>query len=123
MTAYRFVGSPGFSNCTCILGALPLGAASDGEIYSLPFSCEYPIKLAIPINTNAQPSRFVLIIALLSSVRESLQILHPTRPSWSPKRHWLGPAPCLWNPNELAFPSAESRRTNPARLLPPIVRH
>src|SRR5271154_4720758 len=65
MTAYCFVDSPGFSNSTFILGALPLGAASDGATYSLSFSCECPIRPAIPININinAQPERFMLLTA------------------------------------------------------------
>jgi hypothetical protein len=59
------------------LGALPLGAASDGATYSLSFSCEYPTKPAIPINTHTQDSSFILIIALLSHVRESSQTPFP----------------------------------------------
>lgn len=54
MTAYCFVGSPGFSNRTCILGALPLGMASDGETYSPAVSWEYPIVAMIPTNTRNQ---------------------------------------------------------------------
>src|ERR1700688_360579 len=65
MTTYCLVASPGFSNRTFILGALPLGTASDGETYWL-LSCEYPIKHAIPINPNMQPASFSFIMALLS---------------------------------------------------------
>src|ERR1700730_17764332 len=65
MTTYCFVPSPGFSNRTFILGALPLGTASDGETYSL-FSCEYPSRHAIPINPAMQPTSFSFIMALLS---------------------------------------------------------
>src|SRR5579862_2386834 len=64
MTAYCFVDASGFSNRTSILGALLVGTASDGETYSLPFSCEYANKPTIPINANTQPSRFILVIAL-----------------------------------------------------------
>src|SRR6266478_3958522 len=49
--------------------------ASDGATYSLPFSCEYPVKPAIPIKTNTQPSRSILTIALLPHVRESSQMV------------------------------------------------
>src|ERR1700719_2140972 len=65
MTTYCFVASPGFSNRTFILGALPLGTASDGETYTL-LSCEYPIRHAIPINPAMQPTNFSFIITLLS---------------------------------------------------------
>src|SRR5208283_5268353 len=77
MTAYRFVGSPGFRNWTCILGALPLGAASDGVTYSLPFSCEYAIKPAIPINTNTRPNRYILVIVLPAHLRQSPKMAFP----------------------------------------------
>src|ERR1700733_4312791 len=73
MTAYCFVGSPGFSNRTCILGALPLGTASEGDTYSL-CSCEYAITAAIPINPNTQPISFSLITALPSDVPASLHL-------------------------------------------------
>src|ERR1700688_2587755 len=68
MTTYCFVASPGFSNRTFILGALPLGTASDGETYSL-LSCEYPIRHAIPINPAMQPTSFSFIMALLLLLR------------------------------------------------------
>jgi hypothetical protein len=45
---------------------LPLGTASDGATYPLPCSREYAIKPAAPINSNAQPSLFMFITALLS---------------------------------------------------------
>src|ERR1700723_3959165 len=74
MTAYCLVASPGFSNCTCILGALPVGTASAGFTYSPGVSCERTIRAVIPINTSAHPSRFILLIALLSLVRDSSQV-------------------------------------------------
>src|SRR6202041_705268 len=74
MTAYCFVGSPGFSNCTSILGALPVGTASAGFTYSPAVPCERTITAVIPINTSAQPSRFILLIALPSLVRDSSQV-------------------------------------------------
>src|ERR1700683_3628703 len=79
MTAYCFVGSPGFSNCTSILGALPVGTASAGFTYSPAVPCERTITAVIPLNTSAQPSRFILLIALLSLVRDSSQVAFPFR--------------------------------------------
>src|ERR1700733_15771957 len=74
MTAYCFVGSPGFSNCTAMWGALPVGPASAGFTYSPAVPCERTITAVIPINTSAQPSRFILLIALLSLLRDSSQV-------------------------------------------------
>src|ERR1700679_3339532 len=73
MTAYCFVGSPGFSNCTSILGALPVGTAFAGFTYSPAVPCERTITAVLPINTSAQPSRFILLVALLSLVRVASQ--------------------------------------------------
>src|SRR5580700_4256242 len=110
MTAYCFVGSE-FSNCTSILGALPLGTASDGETYSsLLFCCEYAAKPAIPINANtadAKPSSFILLIALLSM----LEILY-NWPTFSSKQRRIEATLFLRNPNELAFPFAGSPLKN-----------
>jgi hypothetical protein len=55
------------------LGALPLGTAPDGDTYSPAVSCERTIMAAIPISTNAQPTRFILLIALLFHLLESSQ--------------------------------------------------
>src|SRR5580704_11941032 len=74
MTAYCFVGSPGFSNCTSILGALPVGTASAGFTYSPAVPCECTSTAVIPINTNAQPSRLILLIASLSLIRKPSQV-------------------------------------------------
>jgi hypothetical protein len=75
------------SPSTCIMGALPVGTASDGATYSLPLSWEYPIKPAIPMSTNAQTSRSILITALLSRVRESLQSAFRVQSAF--QFHWL----------------------------------
>src|SRR5208282_1538988 len=72
MTAYCFVWSPGFSNWTCILGALPLGTASDGETYSVAVCCECTITAAAPINNSKQPIRSTLLIKFLTSFSNSL---------------------------------------------------
>src|SRR5258707_375388 len=80
MTAYCFVGSPGFSNRTCILGAWPLGTASDGATYSLAFSPEYPIMVALPIQDNRYPSRFTLTITVVCSVYDFINGLWPFKP-------------------------------------------
>src|SRR5271165_6303727 len=66
MTAYCFVWSPGLSNCTCILGALPLGTASDGATYSLAFCCECTITAATPINNDKQPICLTVSIDFLT---------------------------------------------------------
>jgi hypothetical protein len=67
---YRYVGKLRVTRIQCP------ALASDGATYSLSFSCEYPITPAIPINSNTQHS-FILIIALLSHVRESSQTHFP----------------------------------------------
>src|ERR1700723_13042 len=87
MTAYCLVASPGFSNCTCILGALPVGTASAGFTYSPGVSCERTIRAVIPINTSAQPSRFILLIALLLSSRifTSRLLARPVVGPWFPQ--------------------------------------
>src|SRR5271168_1333428 len=73
MTAYCFVASPGFSNRTCILGALPVGTASAGFTYSPAVSCERTITAVSPINISAHPTRFILLIALISFARNPSQ--------------------------------------------------
>src|SRR5271165_3185998 len=74
MTAYCFVGSPGFSNWTCILGALPLGTASDGETYSLAISCEYPVMLVTPINARRNKV-LVIVFPSLNGLHEMCRML------------------------------------------------
>src|SRR5580704_3681178 len=67
MTAYCFVGSPGFSNSTCIFGALPLGAACSGATYSPPACTEEPLIVTIPTKDNVKANCFAKIIDYLDN--------------------------------------------------------
>ena len=67
MTAYCLVGSPGLSNSTFMLGALPFGTASEGATYSFAGCREYAANPTIPtINRNTLPNTFMLIMTLSS---------------------------------------------------------
>src|SRR5271157_3434708 len=90
MTAYCFVWSPGFSNCTCILGALPLGPASEGATYSLAVCCECTITAAAPINTDKHTIPLILLIDFLTFLFNSpfcqtgLSVVHRAHPTRQP---------------------------------------